>query len=193
MFFDASSANLSSGSRMESSGSVGKVHHSKPKEKRSEEQHGVAQTQAPQKTTSVNEASTSTDDSMTESDSSTSPGRRRQKCQLLGRSVVDLDKAVSVSEQALRRLVRRYPKGKCFAYDQFGQPAFSDEGSKSASAFDTQSNHSDTASNQDIFSRPALYLKHFQAPDRLSSCLFGIFQKSAGTLRLFCGPTTPAG
>ena len=141
VFLDASSANLSSGSNMESSGPLGKLHHSKSKvSRRSEPQNQSQQNQRSAEAVSTAEAPVSSDESTTsnrsQSDSSSSQKNRRQKVPILGRSVRDPSSTISVPEQALRRFVRRHPKGKSFVYDQFGNPASSDESSETASAND---------------------------------------------------------
>ena len=137
IFFDASPVNLSSGTRMDTAGPVPTVHHSGSKEIRRSDPQDEADARDLQDTTPANNPSFSRDDSETtrsHSDSSSSRKRGQQKCQVFGLSVLDPDKAVSLPEQALRRLVRRHPKGKCFTFDQFGKPASSDESSESESA-----------------------------------------------------------
>jgi signal transduction histidine kinase/CheY-like chemotaxis protein len=139
IFFNASSANLSSGSRMETSGSVARVHHSRSKENRPSTMQDGAEAQGPQVDGPTNYHSQSSDDSAStrsQSDSSSSQKKRVQKGQILGLSVRDPTKTICLPEQAVRRLVRRHPKGKCFSFDQSGKPASSDESSESVSAND---------------------------------------------------------
>ena len=142
VMFNASSANLSSGSKMESSGAVSRVHHYRSKERRRTVHHEQAQSQRPTNGTVDIDSSVSDEDTgstRSHSDSSSTSQRKRQpKCEILGLSTLDPDheKIINIPEQALRRLVRRHPKGKCFTFDQFGKPASSDESSESASATD---------------------------------------------------------
>lgn len=143
VFFNASSANLSSGSRMQApaavSASVSRMHHSRGHEKRRSDQQSEPSGNAIQETRPAADHSISSDESgstRSQSDSSSSQIVRSQKSQILGLSVLDGHKAVTIPEQALRRLVRRHPKGKCFTFDQFGKPASSDESSESVSAND---------------------------------------------------------
>ncbi|EXJ56862.1 hypothetical protein A1O7_07206 [Cladophialophora yegresii CBS 114405] len=160
IFFNASSANLSSGSRMEMSGSVASVHHSKSKETRPSTKHDGAEAQDQQADKQTTGQSLSSDDSAStkgQSDSSSSQKKGRQKGEILGLAVLDSTKAVSIPEQALRRLVRRYPKGKCFTFDQFGKPASSDESSESASANDTAKDaHDHTNASRHVFTTSTL-------------------------------------
>ena len=156
LFFDASCANLGSGSRMESSGSIGRLHHFKKKEpRRSEQENETRQSQSARGTSAMKESSMSSDDSAnstrSQSDSCSSPKRKGQKCQILGRSVLESNVNVSIPEQSLRRFVRRHPKGKCFTFDQFGKPASSDESSGTASPNDVLKDGADATSHPEKY------------------------------------------
>ncbi|OCT49011.1 sensor histidine kinase/response regulator [Cladophialophora carrionii] len=160
IFFNASSANLSSGSRMDNSGSVARVHHSKSKENRLSAKHDGSEAQDLEADKPTNDQSLSSDDSAStrgQSDSSSSQKKGRQKGEILGLAVLDSTKTVSIPEQALRRLVRRHPKGKCFTFDQFGKPASSDESSESMSANDAAKDaHDRTNANRHVFTTSTL-------------------------------------
>jgi signal transduction histidine kinase/CheY-like chemotaxis protein len=134
-FFNASAANLSSGSRMDISGSAGRLRHAKPADRRNLTSSGQSNAQNPQGAGSGDDSPVSGDDSATtrtQSDSSSSQKRTRQKCAIMGLAVTDPDKSITLADQTLRRLVRRHPKGKCFTYDQNGHLASSDEGSEAS-------------------------------------------------------------
>ncbi|KIW65365.1 hypothetical protein PV04_07631 [Phialophora macrospora] len=148
IFFNASSANLSSGSRIETSGSVARVHHSRPKENRLSANQDGAEAQDLHVDRPMSYHSLSSDDSAStrgHSDSSSSQKKGRQQGEILGLSVMDPTKTVNLPEQALRRLVRRHPKGKCFSFDQSGKLASSDESSESVSANDIVKDGSNTS------------------------------------------------
>ncbi|KAJ9610409.1 hypothetical protein H2200_005186 [Cladophialophora chaetospira] len=137
IFFNASSANLSSGSRLDNSGSVVRVQHNKSSGKRRPSEHNDARPQTPHRRATEYASSPSSDESTTSrsnSDSSGSKRTRQQKCQILGLSVNDPANPPSIMDQTLRRLVRRFPRGKCFTFDEFGRPASGDEGSETVSA-----------------------------------------------------------
>lgn len=150
IFLNASSANLSPGSRMDNSGSVSKVHHDKPNNRRRPLPKANPYPDVIHHNTADNETPPSSDESTStrsHSDSSTSQKRKTQRCQVLGISLAESAKFPSVSDQSLRRLVRRYPKGKCFSFDQDGRPASSGESSESAlSASDTYKDVDDSGS-----------------------------------------------
>ncbi|OQV01766.1 hypothetical protein CLAIMM_07063 isoform 2 [Cladophialophora immunda] len=148
-FLNASSANLSSGSSMKTSGAaISKFHHAKSSgSSHADHQNGLRGSDS-QEGAPRDDSSTSSDDTVStrsNSDSSASQNRR-QKCEILGLCAVDSDQSISIADPTMRRLVRRHPKGKCFLFDQFGKPASSDESSESASAADVSQGDADQLS-----------------------------------------------
>ncbi|KIY03509.1 uncharacterized protein Z520_00200 [Fonsecaea multimorphosa CBS 102226] len=136
-FLNASSANLSSGSSMKTSGAaVSEFHHAKSKGRgHSDHQNGMQGSDL-QDGGARDDSTASSDDAAStrsNSDSSASQGKR-QVCEILGIRTVDAHQSISLADPTMRRLVRRHPKGKCFSFDQFGRPASSDDSSESASA-----------------------------------------------------------
>lgn len=142
VFVNASAANLSAGSSMNDPHSgVNTLQHSKAKSKRHVEHlrndevqvqfdatpNGVTEPKSPE----ASDSSSSAAESRSNSDSPTSQVKK-QVCELWGKSVLKPHRAFNISQQTLRRFVRRHPKGKCFTFDKFGNPASSDESSESA-------------------------------------------------------------
>ncbi|EXJ67451.1 uncharacterized protein A1O5_09464 [Cladophialophora psammophila CBS 110553] len=138
-FLNASSANLSSGSSIKTSGSaVSKVHHARSNSKSHSNHWNGIQRSDSQEGLANDDSTTSSDDTASarsNSDSSASQGKI-QRCEVLGLYTLDPNQSISIADQTMRRMVRRHPKGKCFTFDQFGKPTSSDESSESASAVD---------------------------------------------------------
>ncbi|EXJ82951.1 hypothetical protein A1O3_06768 [Capronia epimyces CBS 606.96] len=141
VYLNASSANLSSGSSMQDLDSaVSMVRHSKPTNRRVDNQkteHSSRSSSAEDglRESTAQESSDSNSSTAAASNNDSSyPPTTDQRCEVLGISQLGPDKAVKISEQTLRRSVRRHPHGSCFIYDQHGNPASSDETSDSASA-----------------------------------------------------------
>ncbi|KIV79285.1 hypothetical protein PV11_06853 [Exophiala sideris] len=146
VFINASAANLSAGSSMndsntDSNSGVNTLQHSRAKSKRHVEHGQNDEVQVKVDGTAngipdpvTNEASDSSSSAGTRSNSDSSTGPvKKQPCELWGTSVLKQQKAFNITQQTLRRFVRRHPKGKCFTFDKFGKPASSDESSESAS------------------------------------------------------------
>ncbi|OAP63307.1 hypothetical protein AYL99_02534 [Fonsecaea erecta] len=139
VFLNASSANLSSGSSMKTSGAaVSQFHHATYSGiSHSDHQNGIQEAGSPENGAGDGSTTSSDDTASTRSSSDSSASHsKRQKCEILGLRTVDPNQSISIADPTMRRLVRRYPKGKCFTFNQFGQPASSDESSESASAAD---------------------------------------------------------
>ncbi|KAI1629681.1 sensor histidine kinase/response regulator [Exophiala viscosa] len=146
VFINASAANLSAGTSMNDADSgsqsgVNTLQHSRAKSKRHVEhlQNDAVQVQIdgtangiPDPEAKEASDSSSSGGTRSNSDSSTAP-IKKQFCELWGTSMLKQQKAFNISQQTLRRFVRRHPKGKCFTFDKFGKPASSDESSESAS------------------------------------------------------------
>ncbi|OAL36152.1 hypothetical protein AYO20_04566 [Fonsecaea nubica] len=138
-FLNASSANLSSGSSMKTSGAaLSKFHHDKSHGRHHSDHHnGMDGAESQQGLARDDSLSSSDDTASTRSNSDSSASQnRRQKCEILGICTSDPNQSISIADQTMRRLVRRHPRGKSFTFDQFGKPASSDESSESASAVD---------------------------------------------------------
>ncbi|EXJ87813.1 hypothetical protein A1O1_04740 [Capronia coronata CBS 617.96] len=144
-YVNASSANLSSGSNMKHAGlAVAMMHHSKTKDKRAtdrEARHKARQSSREssadggQRESASHESSDSNSSSSTARSGPESSSSRpmRQRCEVLGISPADSERVIRIPEQTVRRFVRRNPQGRCFAFDEYGKPASSDETSDSAS------------------------------------------------------------
>lgn len=137
-FFDASSANLSSGSRVKTSERVASsLHHSKNRdhrrrESRKENLEPATQTLSVDQSSRESSGSDSSSTTARSSSDSTAKQAGKQACEILGISLRRPQKTIRIPEQTVRRFVRRHPHGKCFAFDQFGRPASSDDSSESA-------------------------------------------------------------
>lgn len=139
-FLDASSANLSSGSTVaDDTSSHPTVRHSRgrPRPSMPHPGGGTYREKAPESETTTESTSHDSSDSTSISidarprNLSPRPRKGSKKCQVLGRS--GKHSATEIPEHLFRRFVRRHPEGKCFTFDEDGNPASSDESAESAS------------------------------------------------------------
>ncbi|KAK5052044.1 hypothetical protein LTR84_002848 [Exophiala bonariae] len=134
-FLDASAANLSPGSAVAHDvNSYATMRHARGQPRardrlRKETRSGGETTTETTSHESSDSANASQD--LRPSNTSVSLRKGSKKCHVLG--ISGKLRAPQVPEQLLRRLVRRHPEGKCYAFDTAGNLASSDESSESAS------------------------------------------------------------
>lgn len=140
VFLDASTANLSPGSS--AANDAPGTSHATMRHFRGHPKVRNGPHRAHRETTNESETTTETTSHDSSDSTTASPGSRpskvtvnprkgSKKCHVLGSS--GKANAPEVPEHLLRRLVRRHPEGKCFAFDGAGNLASSDESSESAS------------------------------------------------------------
>jgi len=169
-FLDASSANLSTGSSTVADGNA----HPTARHSRGRPRANVTQAadgthaqnpseseSTPEPTSHDSSDSTSASLGPNQKDLSASPSQKSRQCQPLGKSGKVSE--IEISERLLRRYVRRYPRGKCFTFDEDGNLASSDESSGSASITSDPANESNKMKETPGLrpSRPNALLKSF--------------------------------
>ncbi len=138
VFLDASSANLSQGTHGREKGST-KINATK---------EAQTSTGGPSNPISAVHMEAAAEDRETEDSFSDDPGHSgknprsrnpNQPCEFIAGSLHHTQSStpLSLSQRSLAKLLRRYPQGKCYTFDQDGRLASSDEGSESAVSTET--------------------------------------------------------
>ena len=134
VFLDASSANLSQGAYRREKAST-KARSSKvPRAEMGQTSNPISTVSVDASTDTRESEDSFTSDNQGSTDQQAHSIKATQPCELLAGSFYDVEsqKAMRLSQRTLLKLIRRYPQGKCYSFDEDGRIASSDEGSESA-------------------------------------------------------------